>query len=55
MQKRVLEHIGSGQVSADQLVEELGFSVPEAAAVLFELEVKGLLTCQAGLYSKNKF
>ena len=55
VQKRVLEHIGSGQVSADQLVEELGLSVPEAAAVLFELEVKGLLTCQAGLYSKNKF
>ena len=55
VQKRVLEHIGSGQVSADQLVEELGLSVPEAAAVLFELEVQGLLTCQAGLYSKNKF
>ena len=55
LQKRVLEHIGSGQMSADQLVEELGLSVPEAAAVLFELEVQGLLTCQAGLYSKNKF
>lgn len=55
MQKRVLEHIGSDQLSADQVVEELGLSVPEAAAVLFELEVKGLLACQAGLYSKNKF
>ncbi len=55
VQKRVWQHIGSGQVTADQLVEELGLSVPQAAAVLFELEVKGLLTSEAGLYGKSKF
>ncbi len=54
-QKRVLEYIGSQEVSADQLVEALGLSVPEAASVLFELEVQGFLTSRAGLYSKNKF
>ena len=30
-------------------------SVPEVASALFELEVKGLLTCNAGLYAKSKF
>lgn len=54
-QARVLECVGGGEVSADQIVESLGLSVPQAAAALFELEVKGLLSCNGGLYSKNKF
>lgn len=54
-QKRVLEHIGSGEASTDQIVEALDLSVPEAAAALFELEVKGLLACNNGLYGKSKF
>lgn len=55
LQKRVLGCVGSGSVSADQVVENLNLSVPEAATALFELEVKGLLACSGGLYSKNKF
>lgn len=54
-QKRVLQCVGSGEASTDQIVETLDISVPEAAAALFELEVKGLLSCNGGLYSKNKF
>lgn len=54
-QRRVLECVGSGEAAVDQVVESLGLSVPEAAEALFGLEVKGLLTCNAGLYSKNKF
>ncbi len=55
LHKRVLEYIGPREIAADQLVEALGISVPEAAAALFELEVQGLLACRAGLYSKSKF
>ena len=55
LEQRVLEQIGSGELSADQVVEALGLSVPEVASALFELEVKGLLTCNAGLYAKSKF
>lgn len=54
-EQRVLEQIGSGELSADQVVEALGLSVPEVASALFELEVKGLLACNAGLYAKSKF
>lgn len=55
LEQRVLEQIGSGELSADQVVESLGLSVPQVASALFELEVKGLLTCNAGLYAKSKF
>lgn len=55
VQKQILDFIGSGEASTDQVVETLGLSVPDAAAALFELEVKGLLTCNAGLYAKNQF
>jgi len=55
LEQKVLEQIGSGELSADQVVEALNLSVPEVAGALFELEVKGLLTCNAGLYAKNKF
>lgn len=54
-EQRVMEFIASGQASLDNLVENLKLDVPQAAAVLFELEVKGLLACQNGLYSKSKF
>ncbi|MBR3632821.1 MAG: DNA-processing protein DprA [Elusimicrobiaceae bacterium] len=55
LQQKVLTQIGSGEMTADQLVETLHLSVPEAAAVLFELEVKGILACNNGLYAKSKF
>ena len=54
-EKKVLAQIGTAELSADQLVETLQLSVPEVAGALFELEVKGLLTCNGGLYAKSKF
>lgn len=55
LQRQILEQIGSGEATADQLVEALGLSVPDMAAALFELEVKGILACHDGLYAKSKF
>ena len=55
LQQQILQQIGSGEVSADQVVEALHLSIPQAAAALFELEVKGFISCRAGLYSKSKF
>ena len=55
LQQKIMQFIATSEVSADQVVEEMGLSVQEAATALFELEVKGLLSCKAGLYSKSKF
>ena len=56
LQKQIMQFIASVQeASADQVVEALNISVPQAAQALFELEVKGVLTSVAGLYSKSKF
>ena len=54
LEQQVLNYIGSGELSADQVVEALHLSVQEVASALFELEVKGLLVCNAGLYAKSK-
>ncbi len=54
-QRAVMNAVGGGQASLDQIAEALGADVPEAASLLFELEVKGFLACENGLYSKSKF
>ncbi len=54
-QQEVMEAVGSGQASLDQIAEALKADVPEMAGLLFELEVKGFLACENGLYSKSKF
>ena len=54
-QREVMDAVGGGQASLDQIAEALGADVPEAASLLFELEVKGFLACENGLYSKSKF
>ena len=54
-QREVMNAVGSSQASLDQIAEALGADVPEAASLLFELEVKGFLACENGLYSKSKF
>ncbi|MBR3604062.1 MAG: DNA-processing protein DprA [Elusimicrobiaceae bacterium] len=54
-QQKIMHFISTAEVSTDQIVEATGLSVQEAAGALFELEVKGLLCCKAGLYSKSKF
>ena len=54
-QREAMRAVGGGQASLDQIAEALGADVPEAASLLFELEVKGFLACENGLYSKSKF
>jgi len=54
-ERKVMECIGTGQASLDQVAEQLSLDVPQAASLLFDLEVKGFLACENGLYSKSKF
>ena len=54
-QQQVMQLIGSGSCSLDQVAEALQIDVPETAGLLFELEVQGFLACENGLYSKSKF
>lgn len=54
-QQQVMQAVADGQVSLDQVALAIGADVPETASLLFELEVKGFLACENGLYSKNKF
>ncbi len=54
-EREALAAVGDGQASLDQVAEAIGADVPEVAGILFELEVKGFLACENGLYSKSKF
>jgi len=54
-EQEVMRAVADGQLSLDQIAEKLGAGVPEVSALLFELEVKGFLACDNGLYSKSKF
>ncbi|WP_424245144.1 DNA processing protein [Elusimicrobium posterum] len=54
-EQNVLDAIGSQESTLDSIVEALGISVPRAAELLFEMEIKGVLTCIDGKYSLNKF
>ncbi|MBR5151572.1 MAG: DNA-processing protein DprA [Elusimicrobiaceae bacterium] len=52
---QVMQAVADGQLSLDQVALALQADVPETAELLFNLEVKGFLACENGLYSKNKF
>lgn len=54
LEKEVMTAIGTEQMSLDQIALLLHQSVPEIATVLFSLEVKNLLLCENGLYSKKQ-
>ena len=54
-EQQVMQVVADGQLSLDQIAEALQTDVPETAQLLFELEVKGFLACENGLYSKSKF
>ena len=54
-EQQVMHVIADGQLSLDQIALAIEADVPEAAELLFNLEVKGFLACENGLYSKNKF
>ncbi len=55
LEKKTLELIASSELSLDDIVNKLNLNVQEASTLLFNLEVKGILTSNDGLYSKNKF
>lgn len=54
-EKTILDFIDSGSKSLDDVVEHTALSVPAAAAVLFELEIKGILASTDGQYALNIF
>lgn len=54
-EQKVMACIGTSQASLDQVAEQLNLDVPQTANLLFDLEVKGFLACENGLYSKSKF
>ena len=54
-EQQVMHAIADGQLSLDQVALALETDVPETAELLFNLEVKGFLACENGLYSRNKF
>lgn len=54
-EQEVMHAVADGQASLDQIALALKADVPETASLLFELEVKGFLACENGLYSKSKF
>ena len=54
-EQQVMQAVSDGQLSLDQVALALDADVPETAELLFNLEVKGFLACENGLYSKNKF
>ena len=54
-EQQVMHIVADGQLSLDQIADALKAGVPEVSALLFELEVKGFLACENGLYSKSKF
>lgn len=54
-EKKIMDFIGSGAQNSDSIIDATGLNVAAASALLFELEVKGVLMCQNGMYSLNKF
>lgn len=54
-EQKMLNAVGGGEHTVDDLVETLNITVPEAAEILFEMEIKGILSCNNGKYSLNKF
>ena len=52
---QVMQAVADGQLSLDQVALAIEADVPETAELLFNLEVKGYLACENGLYSKSKF
>ena len=54
-EQQVMQAVADSQVSLDQVALAIDAQVPEVAQLLFDLEVKGFLACENGLYSKSKF
>lgn len=55
LEQSVVNAIGSGSKSTDDLALALDMGVSEIAGLLFNLEVNGIITCEDGKYSRRKF
>ena len=55
LEQSIVNVIGSGSKSTDDLALELDMGVSELAGLLFTLEVSGIITCKDGKYSRCRF
>jgi DNA processing protein len=51
----LLNLIGQGSKTIDDLAEESGMAISEIAGILFNLEVSSAVHCSDGKYSRNRF
>ena len=51
---KIVEAIGSGESTIDELSVKLNMDVPSLSTILFSLEISGYLRCEDGKYSKAK-
>ena len=51
---KIIEAIGTGESTIDELSVKLNMDVPSLSTVLFSLEISGYLRCEDGKYSKAK-
>lgn len=52
---KVLEIIGEGSKSVDDITLGLGADIAEVSGILFMMEVNNIIYCKDGMYAKNKF
>ena len=53
-ESKIMEAIGSGESTVDELSIKLNMDVPSLSTILFSLEIGGNLRCEDGKYSKAK-
>ncbi len=51
---KILNAVGDGEITVDELSVKLNMDVPGLSTILFSLEISGYLRCEEGKYSKVK-
>lgn len=54
-EEKILNAVGDGETTIDELAEKLNMDVPGLSTILFSLEISGYLRCEEGKYSKKIF
>ena len=54
-EQKILDLIGEDSKSVDELALESDFEIAQLSAILFSLEVAGIIICTDGKYSRSKF
>ena len=52
---KVLEIIGEGSKSTDDIAIALGADISEVAGLLFSMEINSIIYCKDGMYARNNF